>query len=168
MNSIKFVLLAMLLLLSGCAAIGGRDGKITDEVEVMWYTKGQIYTASKAWIAEFLSPPIATIAVDDREFGRILGFAKVPYPCTVGPDCVDKASWTFGYTFEVTMENQKFVIALSNMRLSYPAHRTSNGKNQPATDRPLTKSEITTVGQPTLLNLSRGLTLEIQKTAAIR
>ncbi|MES1982997.1 MAG: DUF4468 domain-containing protein [Pseudomonadota bacterium] len=168
MNKIKIVLLCISLLLSACAGVAGKDTRISDEVEVMWYTKGQIYTAAKAWIAEYLPPPKATMGVDDREFGRIIGFVKTPYPCIPGPDCATKSSWLFGYTFEITMENQKFSVALSNLRLSYPAQRMPNGKDQPAVDRPLTREEIDSVARPALSSLSQGLKLEVEKVAAIR
>ena len=128
----RVLVLAAFFTLAGCAGMqpmAETDKTIEKVVEVPTYTKDQIYTATKIWLAETFVSSKSVIEVDDKESGIIIGNANVKYPCTEGMGCLLKGDWRLNVSLRVDMKDQKFKIAFTNMSWSTPASNTSPAYN---------------------------------------
>ena len=117
-----------LFTLASCAGmepLSDADKTVEKVVEVPGYTKDQIYTATKIWLAENFVSSKSVIEVDDKESGRIIGNANIKYPCSGGMDCLAKMHWRLNVSLRVDMKDQKFKLAFTNMSWSAPGSNTS-------------------------------------------
>ena len=139
----------MLFSCAGMQPIAEADKNFERVVEVPGYSKDQIYVATKIWIAENFKSAKSVIELDSKDDGIIIGNGIISYPCS-GMDCMTKSDWKVPFTIRVDIKDQKFKLAFSNIRLSWPASYRS-GITSPAYDGPVnTQGDINEI-KPALL-----------------
>lgn len=140
------------LVMSGCAGmqpVAEADRTFDRVVEAPSYSKDQIYTSTKIWIAENFKSAKSVIELDSKEDGIIIGNGIIQYPCS-GMECLAKSDWKVPFTMRVDMKDQKFKIRFSNIKLSWPASYSS-GISSPAYDGPVNSQGDMDVIKPVLL-----------------
>lgn len=111
-------ILGITLSLGGCAGmepISEADKTFDRVIEAPGYTKDQIHSQTKIWIAENFKSAKAVIELDSRDDGVIMGNGIMPYPCKVG--CT---GWKVPFQMRVDMKDQKFKISFSQVTLVIP------------------------------------------------
>jgi hypothetical protein len=122
------------LTLFGCAGmhpVAETDRSFERIVEVTGYSKDQIYSFSKIWVAENFKSAKAVIEYDNKEEGVIIGNGVIPYPCSGGLSCMGTADWKVPFTMRIDIKDQKFRLTFSNIRLVWP-----DAPGRPAYDGP--------------------------------
>lgn len=122
MNRIKYITLAIFLVLTGCAniesGIANQDSTIDLVVEAPGYSQSQIYTYTKNWLAATFASAKAVIQNDDRESGTIIGNVIVEYICTDSIlECNFNMTKRLEGTMRVDIKNEKFKMSFSNMSI---------------------------------------------------
>ena len=110
-------------LVTGCAGmqpISEADKTIERVVEAPNYSKDQIFSATKIWVAENFKSAKSVIEYENKEEGTIIGNGVIAYPCS-GMDCLAKSDWKVPFTMRVDMKNEKFKLTFTNMHLAWPA-----------------------------------------------
>lgn len=110
-------------LVTGCAGmqpISEADKTIERVVEAPNYSKDQIFSATKIWVAENFKSAKSVIEYENKEEGTIIGNGVIAYPCS-GMDCLAKSDWKVPFTMRVDMKNEKFKLTFTNMQLAWPA-----------------------------------------------
>lgn len=116
-------MLGITLTLGGCAGmepIPEADKTFDRVIEAPGYTKDQIYSQTKIWIAENFKSAKSVIELDSRDDGVIIGNGIMPYPCNVG--CT---GWKVPFQMRVDIKDQKFKLSFSQITLVIPG--TMNG-----------------------------------------
>lgn len=120
---IRILLLLTPIIFFGCADLN----QVTEEdfnkpfefvFEVPGKTKDEIFSASKAWIAQTFVSGKAVTEDADKEAGRIIGNGRIPYPCDHG--CYGKSDQSFGFSMRIDIKNEKFRIIYSNALIYRP------------------------------------------------
>lgn len=140
------------LVMGGCASmqpVAEADRTFERVVEAPSYSKDQIYTSTKIWIAENFKSAKSVIELDSKEDGIIIGNGIIQYPCS-GMDCLTKSGWKVPFTMRVDIKDQKFKISFSNIKLSWPASYSS-GISSPAYDGPVNSQGDMDAIKPALL-----------------
>ncbi len=139
---------ALLLLLTSCAGLEPvPDSERTFEgvFEAPGFTKDQIFTATRIWIAENFRSAKAVVEYENKEEGTLIGNGVISYPCN-GIDCIAKGNWKVPFTMRVDMKDQKFRLTFSNLRLTWPP-----SSNYPAADGPMVQRGQLEAVRPKLL-----------------
>lgn len=121
-------LLLALALLPG-HAVAKKEPPLTEEernvvqvFEAEGYTKDQIYSASKMWIAENFKSAKAVTEYESPEEGTIVGNGNIGYPCTGGFACSIRAgAWRVGFTMKLESKDGRFRLTFTNVVIQYPA-----------------------------------------------
>lgn len=153
------------LALYGCAGmqpIAEADRTFERVVEVPGYSKDQIYSSTKIWIAENFKSAKSVIELDSKEDGIIIGNGIIQYPCS-GMECLAKSDWKVPFTMRVDMKDQKFKISFSNIKLSWPA-KYSSGISSPAYDGPVNSQGNMDVIKPALLKFGDDILASINSS----
>lgn len=151
-NILKVVTVALMLL--GCASmqpIAESDRAFDKVIEAPGYSKEQIYSSVKIWIAENFRSAKSVIDLDSKDDGTIIGKGIIPYPCS-GMDCMAKSDWKVPFTMRVDIKDEKFRISFTNINLSWPASYGS-GISSSAYDGPVNNQGDMDAIKPALLNL---------------
>lgn len=149
----KFILiLGIAVTLNGCAGmqpVSQTDKTFERVVETPGYTKDQIYSSTKIWIAEHFKSAKSVIELDSKEDGIIIGNGIIKYPCS-GIECLAKGDWNVPFTMRVDMKDQKFKITFTNIKLSWSSSYSS-GISSPAYDGPVNSQGDMDAIKPALL-----------------
>lgn len=106
-------------------------------VEAPGYSKDQIFTNTKIWIAETFKSSKAVLEYENKEDGVIIGNGITSYPCS-GMDCIAKGNWKVPFTMRVDIKDQKFRVTFINLRISKaPSYDAYTGVS-PGFDSPVT------------------------------
>ncbi|MBD1584926.1 DUF4468 domain-containing protein [Pseudoalteromonas sp. S16_S37] len=82
--------IVIILGLGGCAStqpVTEADRTFEKVVDAPSYSKDQIYTSTKIWIAENFKSAKSVIELDSKEDGIIIGNGIIQYPCS-GMECL--------------------------------------------------------------------------------
>lgn len=154
----KLMIVVGMLVLVGCTPMPVKETPpIMSVIDMPGYSKDQIYTATKIWIAENFRSAKAVIENDDKEAGRVIGNSSIKYPCS-GFSCVGKHDWTLYFTMRVDMKAQKMKITFTNLGISWPSTRSVLG----ADNIRVSDSDMEDV-RPALLKLGEELRVAITK-----
>jgi hypothetical protein len=128
MGSIKVLALAFLVLVAPGYASAKRPLPLTDEektvvqvFETPDYTKDQVFTASRMWIAEHFKSAKAVIEYENKDEGTIIGNGIIHYPCGGAFECLMKSDWNVPFTMKVESKDGKFRLTFTNIHLAWPA-----------------------------------------------
>ena len=155
----------IVLLMSGCAGmqpIAESDRTLERVVEAPGYSKDQIYTSTKIWIAENFKSAKSVIELDLKEDGIIIGNGIIQYPCS-GMECLAKSDWKVPFTMRVDMKDQKFKVTFTNIKLSWPASYSS-GISSPAYDGPVNSQGDMDAIKPVLLKFGDAILASINSS----
>ncbi len=153
------------LILSGCASmqpVSEADRSFERVVDASSYSKDQIYTATKIWIAENFKSAKSVIELDSKDDGIIIGNGIIQYPCS-GMDCLSKSNWKVPFTMRVDMKDQKFKISFSNIKLSWPSSYSS-GISSPAYNGPVNSQGDMDAIKPALLKFGDDILASINSS----
>ena len=106
----------------GCAGLQpAPESELTFErvVDAPGFTKDQLFEASKVWIAQNFRSAKAVLEYENKAEGKIIGNGIINYPCD-GIECLGKSDWSAHFTMQVDIKDQKFKLAFSNLRISWP------------------------------------------------
>jgi hypothetical protein len=144
-------LVALLLILSGCAGVNkGSVPRVEFISDIRGHTQDEIHASTKIWIAESFISSEPVIELDDREAGRVIGRAKIKFPCA-GLACAGQHDWKLGFTMRVDARDDKFKVTYSNLTLSWPPFKETSGF-----EGPVDQSYMGQV-RPALLKLAHAL-----------
>lgn len=139
--------------LNGCAGmqpVAEADRSFERVVEAPGYSKDQIYSYTKIWIAENFKSAKSVIELESKEDGIIIGNGIIPYPCS-GLDCMAKGNWKVPFTMRVDMKDQKFKVSFSNIKMSWPSSYNSTVGVSPGYDGPVNNQGSMDTIKPVLL-----------------
>lgn len=114
-------------IMSGCAGqelyqpISESDRTFERVVEAPGYSKEEIYTSTKIWIAENFNSAKSVIEIDSEKDGLIIGNGMIQYPCE-GTNCFVKGDWKVPFTMRVDMKDERFKLSFINIQLSWPGY----------------------------------------------
>lgn len=141
------------------------DRTIVQVFEVPGYTKDQVYSAARMWIAENFKSAKAVIEYENRDEGTIIGNGIINYPCGGAFSCMAKADWTVPFTMRVESKDGRFRLTFTNVHLAWPASYGS-GIVTPAHDGPVNqRSDMEKIG-PELLKLGERIQASMGNAAA--
>lgn len=118
--------------LSGCAAlqpVAEADKTIEIVTEAPNFTKDQIFTGSKVWIAENFKSAKSVIEYENKEEGVIIGNGTTSYPCT-GMECLQAGAatdWKLQFTMRLDAKDGKFRTTFTNLAIYKPASFSQYG-----------------------------------------
>lgn len=122
----KFLMIASVIALTGCAAmqpVSEADKTIEQITEAPNFTKDQIFTGSKIWIAENFKSAKAVIEYENKEEGVIIGNGSTSYPCS-GMECLQAGAatdWKLNFTMRIDAKDNKFRTTFSNLSIYKPS-----------------------------------------------
>ena len=154
-----FVAAILLVLVSGCAGmqqVTEADRTLDGVFEASGFSKDQIFTATKIWIAENFRSAKSVIEYENKEEGTLIGNGIIPYPCS-GLEHITKADWTVSFTMRVDIKDQKFKLTFSNVRLSWPPSYNSTFGSQRGHDGPVRLQGDMDAIEPKLLSFGNAL-----------
>lgn len=129
----RFLTVAVVIsALSGCAAlepVSEANKTIESITEAPNFTKDQIYTGSKVWIAENFKSAKSVIEYDSKEEGVIIGNGTTSYPCT-GMECLQAGAatdWKLQFTMRLDAKDGKFRTTFTNLSIYKPASYSQYG-----------------------------------------
>jgi hypothetical protein len=146
-------LVLVLLTLSGCASmhrVAETDRSFERIVEVAGYSKDQIYSSSKMWVAGNFKSAKSVMEYDNKEEGVIIGNGVIAYPCSGGLSCMGTANWKVPFTMRIDIKDQKFRITFSNIKLFWPPSYTA-GVYDAGYDGPVKTQRAMNAIKPALL-----------------
>jgi len=136
----KFLIIASAVALTGCAAmqpVAETEKTIEVITETPSFTKDQIFTGSKVWIAENFKSAKAVIEYENKEEGVIIGNGSTSYPCT-GIECLQAGAatdWKLNFTMRIDAKDNKFRTTFSNLSIYKPAtYNAYSGLNKGGED----------------------------------
>lgn len=112
--------------LSGCAAmqpVAETEKTLEIITEAPDFTKDQIFTGSKVWIAENFKSAKSVIEYENKEDGVIIGNGSTSYPCT-GMECLQAGAatdWKLNFTMRIDAKDNKFRTTFTNLSIYKPA-----------------------------------------------
>jgi len=102
------------------------DRTIEQVFEAPGYSKEQIFSSTKIWIAENFRSSKSVLEYENKDSGTIIGNGIIPYPCS-GLGCMVQGDWKVPFTMRVDIKDQKFRLTFTNLRLSWPADNSKYG-----------------------------------------
>ncbi len=143
MKGMYAVAISALLLGSPHLAEAKRPPPLTEEertivqvYEAPGFTKDQLFTASRMWIAQNFKSAKAVIEYESKDEGTIIGNGNFAYPCGKGFTCMLKADWRVPFTMKVESKDGKIRLTFTNIHLAWPASY-SGGISTAAADFPI-------------------------------
>jgi hypothetical protein len=118
--------IAIVVSLTGCAAmqpVSEADKNIEFITEAQNFTKDQIFTGSKVWIAENFKSAKAVIEYENKEEGVIIGNGSTSYPCS-GMECLQAGAatdWKLNFTMRIDAKDNKFRTTFTNFTIYKPS-----------------------------------------------
>lgn len=115
----QIVVAIAVLLLAGCADVtpisDADKGKPIEYVQkVPDKSINEIYSSTKAWIAETFILGKAVLVSDDRYAGRIAIDGRIPYPCEKGCDDV------ILFNLKMAMQDGEVKLTFTDVRIAGP------------------------------------------------
>jgi len=137
-----------ILLLAGCADMtpvnDAEKGKPIEFVQqVPDKTRNEIFSSTKAWIAETFILGKATIDDANKDAGRIAMKAHIPYPC--GKKCGE----VIVFTLRMNMKNDELKLSFTDVRIYSPFANNGQGEESPISlqrDQNAAKAEFRRMG----------------------
>lgn len=164
----RFALIVAAAIVSGCAGVPPGMQQISDAdrtfdgvFEVPGYSKDQIFTATKIWLAEHFRSSKSVIEYENKDDGTLIGNGVIRYPCS-GLECVAKSDWSVPFTMRVDMKDQKFKLTFSNVRISWPPSYNRTFGAQPGRDGPINLMSDLDAIKPKLLDFGGELATSIR------
>jgi hypothetical protein len=133
------VVISAALAVAGCAGVTpveDPDRRIEAVYDVPGVSQTEIFTATKIWIANNFRSTVSVIKYESAADGILIGNGTVAFPCAGGA-CAGKGNWTVPFTVRSDMQDGRFRLQFSNVRLKWPA--TSYGP--PPYDGPVRPQE---------------------------
>ena len=166
--SSTIILFWSIMMLVGCAGIKPipeSERTFQQVVEAPGFTKNQIYSQVKIWIAENFKSAKSVIEHDDSEAGTLIGNGTIDYPCK-GIDYISKGNWKVHFTMRVDVKEGKFRQTFSNLILSMPSSYSSTFGYQKGTKVPVSQQGDIDRIKPRLLGFGHeiAISLTISKT----
>jgi hypothetical protein len=128
-----FRIIGMALLLVGCASTTSRQ-QPGETLEVALAAPGapkeRIFDLTRSWITGSLRAEAKGIESENRQEGKLVAHATIPYPC--GADCTSKHGWEVPFKMRVDIQDARLNVAFSNVRLTWPEY-----SYRPAYDGPV-------------------------------
>lgn len=84
------------------------------------FTKQQIFSGVKIWIAENFKSGKAVLEYENAEEGVIIGNGRIAYPCS-GLSCLAKGNWNINFTMRAEVKDARFRLSFTNLQLALPA-----------------------------------------------
>ena len=165
MKRIIFLLTVMLAGCAGMQPVADADRTFDGVFDAPGYSKDQIFTATKIWIAENFRSAKSVIEYENKEDGTLIGNGMIPYPCS-GLECVAKSRWSVPFTMRVDMKDQKFKLTFANIRLTWPPSYDRTFGAQSGHDAPISNQGTMDEIKPKLLNFGDELATSIRKNSA--
>jgi hypothetical protein len=136
----RHALVIALALLSSSPLAYARQPPITEEertivqvYEAPGFTKDQLFTAARMWIAQNFKSAKAVIEYESKDEGAIIGNGSMAYPCGGGFKCLLTSEWRVPFTMKVETKDEKIRLTFTNIHLAWPASFRS-GISSPAHD----------------------------------
>jgi len=159
-TAVHLSLVIFFLILFGCAGVPkAPDARIERIVEAPGFSKDQIYSSCKIWIAENFKSAKAVMEYDNKEEGTIIGNGVIPYPCS-GMSCWGMSDWQVPFTMRTDIKDQKFRLTFSNIRVTWPP-----AQSRAAYDGPMSQKGIDLVA-PVLLKFGDEITASMKNNKA--
>ena len=164
----KASLVVLLLVVMGCAGLQPPIVTAEDIVTIVSapnYSKDQIFSGTKVWIAENFRSAKSVIEHEDKESGVIIGNGAIPYPCYGGGmECMAKSTWRMPFTMRVDIKDQRFRLTFTNVRWTVPP--TYGQFAMPAVDMPLRFQNEWDLVRPKLLTFGDQILGSLQRSVA--
>jgi hypothetical protein len=151
MKAITFFAMLLLTSCAGLEPVPESERTFEGVFAAPGFTKDQIFTATRIWIAENFRSAKAVIEYENKEDGTLIGNGVISYPCD-GIDCIAKGDWKVPFTMRVDTKDQKFRLTFSNLRLTWPP-----SSNYPAADGPMVQRGQLDAVRPKLLAFGPGI-----------
>lgn len=127
MKMMHALLVSLSLLVAPGLADAKRPEPITDEertivqvYEAPGFTKDQLYTTARMWIAQNFKSAKAVIEYENKDEGTIIGNGNIPFPCK-GFDCLGFGDTRVPFTMKVETKDGKIRITFTNINMAWPA-----------------------------------------------
>lgn len=168
----RFAFFALIAILSGCAPgamtpVQEADKTVSQVYEVPGFTKDQIFTATKVWIAETFRSAKAVTEYENQQEGTLIGNGVINYPCS-GMDCLAKSDWRVPFTMRVDTKDGKFRLTFTNIRLAWSGSYNTTVGYMPAHEGPVQMQNDMDAIKPKLLAFGDQLTQAIKANAAAK
>lgn len=148
------LLLAMMVSIPALSAkkelVSEEDRTIAQVFPADGFTKDQIFTGGRKWVAENFRSAKAVIEYESKEDGVVIGNGNVNYPCNGAWDCLGKADWRIKFTMKLEARDGRFRLTFTNINLYWPAKITS-GIRTPENDSPIAYQNQMDEVKPVLL-----------------
>ena len=139
---------AAVVLLAASGQVQAKNEPVTEEERVVVqvfeapdYTKDQIFTAARMWIAQNFESAKAVIEYESKDDGTLIGNGNIPYTCSGGFACGIRAgAWRVGFTMKVEAKDGRFRLTFTNVRHQLPPY-SNMGTSLPARDEPITQRD---------------------------
>jgi len=164
----KMLVAALAVIVSGCAGmqpVSEADRTFDGVFEAPGFSKDQIFTATKIWIAEHFRSAKSVIEYENKEDGTLIGNGIIPYPCSSALECLGKPNWMIPFTMRVDMKDQRFKLTFSNIRLSWPPSYNSTFGAQSGHDAPVSRQSDLDAIKPKLLNFGGDIVTSIRNNS---
>lgn len=127
------------------------DRTVVQVFEAPGYTKDQVYSAARMWIAQNFKSAKAVIEYENKDEGVIIGNGNMAYPCS-GMKCMLTSDWRVPFTMKVETKEGRLRLTFTNIHLAWPP-RYSSGISSPAHDGPVQNRKDLDAIRPRLLEL---------------
>lgn len=159
MKAIKALAVLFVLVGAPIAVEAKRPAPLTEEdrtivqvYEAPGFTKDQLFTASRMWIAQNFKSADAVIEYENKDEGTIIGNGNMAYPCGGAFACMVKADWRVPFTMKVETKDGRIRLTFTNIHLAWPASFNS-GIRTNAHDGPVNQRGDLDKIRPELLKL---------------
>lgn len=167
MHALRFIAVACVL--AGCAStqpVQQADETIEVTLEAPGAPKERIFDVIRSSITDKLRAAQGVIDSENRQQGTLVAHATIPFPCS-GDDCRSKHGWELPFTMRVDIQDARFKVAFTKIRLTWPEYSyrpAYDGPVRPYGDWESVKARLTglagelqraVMGTPAFLRLGR-------------
>ena len=140
------------------------DRTVVQVFEAPGYTRDQVYTAARMWIAQNFKSAKAVIEYESKDEGVIIGNGNIAYPCS-GLKCMVTADWRVPFTMKVETKEGKLRLTFTNIHLAWPPS-FSSGISSPAHDGPVQQRKDLDLIRPKLLEFGEQIVASMGQVKA--